>query len=167
MHISYTSTESITVKIITDRQTDRHRDRESQSTKRQKWFTSWRRSRKLLGAFLIEATRSRAFACLVLRLDPFACFFGWGPVHHKHQSKVQNMWIWEPTNDQLWQILMQSCWKAKLNHLWCILCLLWYPEEFEKELTLLILIWRGFIVIIKINRFMSTCIVLLQCLQPC
>ncbi len=116
MHISHTSTESITIMIIRDRQIDRHRDRESQSTKKQKWFTSWRRSRKLLGAFLIEATRSRALACLVLRLDPFACFFGWGPVYHKHQS-IQNMCTWELANDQVCQILMQSCWKAKLNHM--------------------------------------------------
>ncbi len=117
MHISCTSTESITIMIIIDRQIGRHRDRESQSTKKQKWFTSWRRSRKLLGAFLTEATRSRALACLVLRLDPFACFFGWGPVYQKYQRKVQNTWTWEPTNDWLWQILMQSCWKAKLNHM--------------------------------------------------
>jgi hypothetical protein len=117
MHISHTRTKSITIMIIRHRWIDRHKDRESESTKKQKWFTSWRRSRKLLGAFLIEATRSRALACLVLRLDPFACFFGWGPVYHKHQSKVQNTWTWEPTNDQLWQIVMQSWWKAKLNHM--------------------------------------------------
>ncbi len=125
MHISHTSTKSITIMIIRHRWIDRHRDRESESTRKQKWFTSWRRSRKLLGAFLIEATRSRALACLVLRLDPFACFFGWGPVSHKHQSKVQNTWTWEPTNDQLWQIVMQSWWKAKLNHMvdaFCVCC---------------------------------------------
>jgi hypothetical protein len=44
--------------------------------------TSCNKSKKPLGAFFVEATRSSALACLVFRLDPLGVFFCVGPGIH-------------------------------------------------------------------------------------